>query len=166
MFSSTTFSSSNLRVQRTRPGGGSEQAKAIKRASFSPSKILGTAGVARCLRLKTASKPSSTSCLRTRYTREVLVSSACMIWLSLHPSPDPETSAFSNIRAFNRRCAGLFPFRMRSLSRCRSSSLSLTTYFFTEISFSAMIASVAGVATKTNHSILSKRATQGTSTTT
>jgi len=31
-----------------------------------PSKIRATAGVARCLRLNTASKPSSTSCLRTR----------------------------------------------------------------------------------------------------
>ncbi len=35
-------------------------------ASFSPSKIRATAGVARCLRLNTASKPSSTSCVRTR----------------------------------------------------------------------------------------------------
>ena len=30
-------------------------------ASFTPSKIFGTAGVARCLRLRTASKPSSTN---------------------------------------------------------------------------------------------------------
>src|ERR1700751_3600445 len=63
---STTFSSSNRNVHRTRPAGGSEQAKAISFASFSPSKIRGTAGMARCLRLRTASKPSSTSCLRTR----------------------------------------------------------------------------------------------------
>ena len=49
-----------------RPLGGFEQAKAISLASFSPSKILGTAGAARGLRLNTASRPSSTSCLRTR----------------------------------------------------------------------------------------------------
>src|SRR3984893_17633429 len=46
--------------------GGLEQASAINLASFSPSKIRATAGVARCLRLNTASKPSSTSCFRTR----------------------------------------------------------------------------------------------------
>src|SRR5215470_3627216 len=66
ILSSTTFSSSNRNVHRARPAGGSEQAKAISFASFSPSKIRGTAGMARCLRLRTASKPSSTSCLRTR----------------------------------------------------------------------------------------------------
>jgi len=66
MPSSTTLFSSNRKVQRVRPLGGLEQAKAISLASFSPSKIGGTAGVARCLRLNTASKPSSASCFRTR----------------------------------------------------------------------------------------------------
>ena len=48
----------------------------------------------------------------------------------------------------------------------RSSPLSRTTYFFTEISFAAMIASIARVATKANHQILSnwlKRATSADS---
>src|SRR5216684_1408186 len=62
MPSSTTLFSSNRRVQRTRPLGGLEQARATSLASFSPSKIRATAGVARCLRLNTASKPSSASC--------------------------------------------------------------------------------------------------------
>src|ERR1700720_3490066 len=66
MFSSTTLFSNNRNVQRARPLGGLEQAKAISLASFSPSKIRGTLGVARGLRLSTASKPSSTNCLRTR----------------------------------------------------------------------------------------------------
>ncbi len=66
MLSSTTLSSNNRKVQRARPLGGSEQAKAISLASFSPSKIRDTGGVARGLRLNTASKPSSTNCLRTR----------------------------------------------------------------------------------------------------
>jgi hypothetical protein len=39
---------------------------AISLASFSPSKMRATAGVARCLRLNTISNPCSTSCLRTR----------------------------------------------------------------------------------------------------
>src|ERR1017187_325972 len=66
MWSSTTFFSNSLRVQRARPLGGLEQARAINLASFSPSKIRATAGVGRCLRLNSASKPSSASCLRTR----------------------------------------------------------------------------------------------------
>jgi hypothetical protein len=64
--SSTTFLSSNRKVQRARPLGGLEQASAINLASLSPSKIGATAGVARCLRLNAASRPSSTNCLRTR----------------------------------------------------------------------------------------------------
>jgi hypothetical protein len=74
-----------------------------------------------------------------------------MIRLSLHPSPASETSALSKIRAFSSRCAGLLPFRISVASRSRSSPLSLTTYLFTEISFAAMIASVAVLATKANH---------------
>src|ERR1700730_5666529 len=74
---------------------------------------------------------------------DALVSSALIIRLSLHPSPASETSAFNKIRAFSSRCAGLFPFRI-SASRCsRSSPLTLTTYFFTEISRAAIIASLA-----------------------
>src|SRR5207245_9107778 len=141
--SATTLFSNNRKVQRARPLGGFEQAKAISLASFSPSKIRATAGIARCLRLNTASKPSSTSCLRARWTMDGLVSRAFVISLSLHPSPPSETSALSNIRVFTSRSAGLFPFRISVSSRSRSSPLSLTTYFFTEISFAAMIASVA-----------------------
>src|SRR6476620_3604512 len=93
---------------------------------------------------------------------DALVSRALMIRLSLQPSPASETSAFNKIRAFSSRCAGLFPFRISASSRSRSSPLSRTTYFFTEISFAAMIASITRVATTANHEILSnwlKRAT-------
>src|SRR3981189_2822297 len=78
-----------------------------------------------------------------------------MIRLSLQPSPASDASAFKNRRALSSRCAGLFPFRISASSRSRSSLLNRTTYFFTEISFAAMIASVARVATKANHQILS-----------
>src|SRR5260370_14835259 len=93
---------------------------------------------------------------------DALVSRALMIRLSLQPSPDSETSAFSNIRAFSTRCAELFPFRISASSRSRSSALNRTTYLFTEISFAAMIASVVHAADEANHQILSiwlKRAT-------
>jgi hypothetical protein len=59
-------SNNSRNVQRAPPMGGLEHVEAMSLASFSPSKIRGTAGVARCLRLNTAAKPSSTSCLRTR----------------------------------------------------------------------------------------------------
>src|SRR5208283_2075696 len=129
MFSSTTLFSNNRNVQRARPLGGSEQARAISSASFSPSKSLGTAGAARGLRLNAASRPSSTSCLRTRWTIDALVSNASMISLSLHPWPASETSAFNKIRAFSRRWAGPLPFRICFASCSRSRSLNGTTYF-------------------------------------
>ena len=66
-----------------------------------------------------------------------------MIRLSLQASPASETSAFNNIRAFSNCRDGLFPFRSITSSRSRSSPLNRTTYFFTEISFAAMIASFA-----------------------
>jgi hypothetical protein len=72
-----------------------------------------------------------------------LASRASMIRLSLQPSPASETSAFNNIRAFSSRRAGLFPFRTSVSSCWRSSLLNLTTYVFTEISFAAILASIA-----------------------
>ncbi len=84
-----------------------------------------------------------------------LVSSALMIRLSLQPSPACETSAFNKIRAFSNRWAGLFPFRIRASSCSRSSAFNRTTYFFTEISFAAMIASVVRTVDKANHQNLS-----------
>jgi hypothetical protein len=41
MLSSTTLFSNNRKVQRARPLGGLEQARAINLASFSPSKLFG-----------------------------------------------------------------------------------------------------------------------------
>src|ERR1700729_4489446 len=84
-----------------------------------------------------------------------LVSSALMIRLSLQPSPACETSAFNKIRVFSNRWAGLFPFPIRASSCSRSSAFNRTTYFFTEISFAAMIASVVITVDKANHQNLS-----------
>jgi hypothetical protein len=47
------------------------------------------------------------------------------------------------MRAFSSRRAGPLPLRIRASSWWRSSPPNLTTYFFTEISFPAMIASIA-----------------------
>src|SRR5665811_2089569 len=75
---------------------------------------------------------------------DAVVSSALMIRLSLQPSPASETSAFNNIRAFSRRCAALLPFRISASSCSRSSPLSRTTYFFTEISVKKYVVRLSG----------------------
>src|SRR6202158_6013598 len=121
MFSSTTLSSSSRSVHFARPRGGAEQAKAISLASFSPSKIRALAEVARCLRVSAASKPSSTNCWRVRHTVARLVSSAFTIWLSLHPSPALDVSAFNRIRAFIKSCAEVVPVRINSCRWRRAS---------------------------------------------
>jgi type IV secretory pathway VirD2 relaxase len=77
--------------------------------------------------------------LRRRELDAAAAKLASMIWLSLHPSPPSETSAFSRIRAFINRCAELFPFRINACRCSRSSALSRTTYFFTRTSLADMI---------------------------
>jgi hypothetical protein len=57
--SSTTLFLNNRKVQRARPSGGAEHAKAISSASVSPSKIGATGGVSRVSRRNTASNPST-----------------------------------------------------------------------------------------------------------
>src|SRR5271165_1966119 len=135
IFNSTTASSSNSNVHRLRPLGGAEQAKAINFASAAPSKMRGLAEAGECLRTRTASNPSSTSCWRVRATVSTLVSRAAAIWLSLHPSPASEASAFNRMRALVSSRAGCLPACTSVLSRSRSSSQSFTTYFFTALCF-------------------------------
>src|ERR1700682_5382252 len=137
MFSSTTVSSSSRNVHRARPLGGLEQAKAISLASAAPSKIRGRAEAAECLRVRTAANPSCTSCWRVRLTVATLVFRAFEIWLSLHPSPPSEASAFNRMRAFMSCRAGCLPAWINLSSCSRSSSLSFTTYLFTAISLAA-----------------------------
>jgi len=61
IFNSTTFSASNRTVQRFRPGGTSEQAKAKSRASNSPPNWISRGGVSRFFRSIAACSPSSTN---------------------------------------------------------------------------------------------------------
>jgi hypothetical protein len=51
----------------------------------------------------------------------------------------------------NSRRAGPFPLRISFSSCWRSSMLNLTTYFFTDISFLAMILSIVRIIAKENH---------------
>src|SRR5271166_3156293 len=135
MFSCTTAVSSSCSVHRARPLGGSEQANAISLASAAPSKMRGLAEAGECLRVSTASNPSSTSCWRVRATVATLVSRAEAIWLSLHPAPADEVSAFNRMCALTNCPARCLPARISVLSCSRSSSLSVTMYFLTAIRF-------------------------------
>src|SRR5215472_17345306 len=131
MFSSTTAVSSSVSVHRLRPLGGREQASAISFASAAPSKMRLRADLGECLRVNAESRPSSTNSWRVRAMVSMLVSSASAIRLSLQASPASEASAFSRMRAFSSWPAGALPLLISVLSRSRSSSPSLTTYFLT-----------------------------------
>src|ERR1700688_1573813 len=87
MFSSTTAVSSSFSVHRARPAGGLEQATAISLDSAA----------------------TSTMRWRIRASVATLISRAAAIWLSLHPSPASEASAFNRMRAFNNWCARCLP---------------------------------------------------------
>ena len=121
MSSSTTFSSSNRRLQRAKPSGAGEQARAISLASVAPSKIRGRAEFELYLRTSVASNPSSTNCRRALPTVLTLASSAAAISLSVQPSPASEVSAFSRMRAFVISCADRLPELITASSCSRSS---------------------------------------------
>src|ERR1700751_2852036 len=119
MFNSTTFSSSNRRLQRAKPSGAGEQARAISLASVAPSKIRGRAEFGLYLRTSVASKPSSTNCRRALPTVLTLVSNAAAISPSVQPSPASDVSAFSRMRAFVINSADRLPrldYRLESLA--------------------------------------------------
>src|SRR5271165_1601634 len=137
MFNSTTFSSSRRKLQRANPTGAGEQVRAINFASAAPSKIRGRAEFGLYLRASAAAIPSSTSRRRVRPILLMLVSNAAEIALSLQPSPASDTSAFRRMRAFVSDCAGCLPAQIIVSSCSRSSALSFTTYFLTEISLPA-----------------------------
>src|SRR5208283_449067 len=109
MFNSTTFSSNNRRLQRAKPSGAGEQARAISLASAPPSKIRGRAEFGLYLRASVASNPSSTNCRRTLPTVLTQVSNAAEISPSVQPSPASDASAFSRIRAFVNVCVDRLP---------------------------------------------------------
>src|ERR1017187_5488477 len=137
MLSSKTFSSSRRRLHLACPSGAGPHVSAISFASAAPSNIRGRAEFGLYLRVSTDSNPSTTNWRLVRSILAMLVSSASAIRLSLQPSPDADTSAFSRMRAFVNNCAERRPARIKVTSCSRSSALSLTTYFLTTISFPA-----------------------------
>src|SRR6516162_10845564 len=135
--SSTTLFSSSRSVHRTYPCGG------LERSAWPPSRRRICAALpashAACGSELPRTPLPPIACARGRPWKH-LVSKATMILSSLQPSLASETSAFNRMRALSSRRAGPLPLRISVSSCSRSSTLNRTTYFFTEISFPAMIA--------------------------
>ena len=139
MASSTTLFSNNRKVQRARPFGGLEQAEAISLASFSPSKIAARQASGAAF----SSAPPRTF-FHQLFAHPVNHRMGCF----QRPDHPVVAPPFAGVRDI--RLEQYAPFSSQALSLpdqrfqpSRSSALSLTTYFFTAISFPAMLASLA-----------------------
>ena len=125
--SSTTFSASERRVQRVRPGGAGEQAKATRRASNAPSKITFRGGRTRRLRSKTNSNPCSTNRRFKRSTVRAETPSASATRATVHPGPSGPRSHNNSARAYrNRLPVVLVAARVKPFNSARSSAVSVT----------------------------------------
>lgn len=126
--SCTNRSASNRTVHRFRPSGGGEQASAISRASFSPSKIDSRGGLSRGLRSSAALIPSSTNRRLVFSTVRVVTPRASAIRALGHAGPREPASQSSKVRAcINFLAPVLFVFVSLS-SSSRSVLLSSTLY--------------------------------------
>src|SRR5215218_6772464 len=130
--SSTKRSARRRTLQRLLPLGGSEQARAIRWASCSPSSLLGL--VALGLRwTSAASNPSQANLWRTRATVERLISRASAILVAGQEEASlgasSPSSALSRMRAWVNWRAGAWPPAIKPSSLPRSSLDKLTGLF-------------------------------------
>src|SRR5208282_2461952 len=126
--SSTAFSARSRTVQRRRPSGDSEHAKAITRASKAPSKITSRDGCSGCLRSNAAANPSSTKrFLRCSMVRGV-TPMASAVSATVHAGPKGPASHRSNARAKRNRFALVLPVFVSASSSRRSCSVKVTRY--------------------------------------
>src|SRR5215203_360931 len=130
-FSSTKRSARRRTLQRFLPFGGSEQARAIRWASCSPSSFFGL--VALGLRwTSAASNPSQANLWRTRATVERLISRASAILVSGQEASwgaSSPSSALSRMRAWVNWRAGAWPPEIKLSNLPRSSLDKLTGLF-------------------------------------
>jgi len=116
-------------VHFAQPSGGCEQAKAISLASFSPSKMRGTGGVARCLRFNTASMPPCANCCRTRdahdrttpRSRRRTAKNRRLMLVNVggrRPIPHTASSSLSTAGRSLRLCTGFLRLVRGRLKRC------------------------------------------------
>src|SRR5208337_3184469 len=126
--SSTAFSARSRTVQRRRPSGDSEHAKAITRASKAPSKITSRDSCSGCLRSNAAANPSSTKrFLRCSMVRGV-TPMASAVSATVHAGPKGPASHRSNARAKRNRFALVLPVFVSASSSRRSCSVKVTRY--------------------------------------
>lgn len=127
ILSSTSLSASSRTVHRWWPAGACEQARAVRRASNSPSKV-GARGLRGGLRANAASSPSSTKrCLRCSSVREV-TPKADATSATFQGSPCLPASHNSNARAWMNLAAVEWPLRVNSVSCSRSAFVRVTLY--------------------------------------
>src|SRR5665213_483008 len=127
--SSTMRPANSRKVQRGWPVGASLHARAISRASWSPSRRQGRWFFG-WRWVSAASSPSSTYRLRTRHTVTSPTANASTIFLSVQPGPSAPWSAFSKIRACVSFRAGAFPAEISPWSCARSSWINRTICLF------------------------------------
>ena len=125
--SSTTFSASKRRVQRFRPGGAGEQAKATRRASNAPSKITFRGGRTRRLRSRANSIPCSTNRRFMCSIMRAKTPSASATRATVHAGPSGPRSHNNSARAYrNRLPVVLVAAQVKAFNSERSSSVSVT----------------------------------------
>lgn len=122
-------SANKCNVQRSRPFGGSLQARAVSRASCAPSTLPGTA---RCRRSsRAASTPSVAARCRTRSIVGTLRAYASAIAASVQPGPSSPWSATKRTRARVVNRLDAFGWRAASARSSRSASERETVYILT-----------------------------------
>lgn len=127
-FNSTRLPAKSRSVHRLRPLGGSLFAS-VTRSPFKFSlSLYGIRG--RGLGSRAASKPSSTNRCRTRSTVRVPMFNASTICSSVRRRPCALASAISRMRAWFNLRAAVFPTDTNFPNSTRSSSVSVTRYFF------------------------------------
>jgi hypothetical protein len=131
----TNCSANNRTVQRLRPSGAFEQAKAISRASFSPSKIDGRGGFSRFFRSSATSRPPSTILRLVCSIVRVVIPRAWAMRSLGHAGPSVPASQRSNILACMNLLAPIWSFFVNASSSSRSELLNIIRYRF------AMVAS-------------------------
>jgi len=127
-FNSTRLPAKSRSVHRLRPSGGSLFASATTSCFKFSLSLCGIRG--RGLGSRAASKPSSTNRCRTRSTVRVPTFNASTICSSVRPRPCALASAISKMRAWFNLRAAVFPTETNLPNSARSSSVSVTRYFF------------------------------------
>lgn len=106
----------------------SEQAKAINRASKAPSKRTPRGGFSLGLRMRAASKPSSTKRFFKCSTVRLVMPRADAMSATFQAGPFYPASQSNSARAWINFLAEVLPFRVNASSSLRSSSVRVTRY--------------------------------------